>query len=83
MNQFYIKIADLGYLSRYKFVSMKEYRIFLVEDFFSATPFDEDDYVIKLCREEFEIELINAGVAQEVEFLKIEPDFSTIYSMNL
>lgn len=83
MNQFYVKIADLGYLSGYKFVSKSEYRIFLVNDFFSATPVDEDDYIIPLIQREFDIELIDAGMTPELEFVKITPDFSANYSLNL
>lgn len=66
MKQYYIKLIDENcYLVRYKVIRSKnktpnEFILTLNEDFRKANLFDENDYIIEICRENREIELIRS-----------------------
>ncbi|RDJ35681.1 MAG: hypothetical protein DWQ19_12755 [Crenarchaeota archaeon] len=59
MRQFQIKILDhQKYLVRYKVTTPGKFEIFLNEDEELAGLFDEDDCIINMCKNKFDVELI-------------------------
>lgn len=74
MNIVKIKINDLdSFLSRYKLVSQDQFKVTLTPDFEDGGLFDEDDYIILLCRYWFDdIEIMPAGWREPIEEISYE-----------
>jgi hypothetical protein len=78
MKQFYVKLNQTDFLTRYKIVNKQEFVIFYIEDFQDAQAFDENDYIIDICKKYYpDLELLPAGQSP------IEAPNTTKYAANL
>ena len=76
MNQYQVKIPEHNaYLARYKAVTPGQFVIDLNIDPEEAGRFDEDDYILELCRKSFPHVIISpCGMRDDPEMLSLEKE---------